>query len=319
MLGQYPGLGSEQFRSAIKRNNVGRTEEDQELFEALCASKMYSDYRDAFAKATGLSLILHQGCECQLGRHFNSEQHPFCTLMSRTKRACAECYKLESKLELQSGSEAQNLYCFAGLCENEVPVRLGEHVIAFLQTGQVLLCHPSREEFNRIAKTLLDWGAKVDLKRLEEYYFSVRVLSPEQYHSLLRLLSVFAEHLAACANRLRMERKPARSSPVVKAKRLVEEGFHERISLTEVAAAVNVSATYFSRLFRQATGMTFVDYVARYRIEKAKNLLQNPHLRISEVALDVGFQSLSQFNRSFRRIEGQSPKQYRAAMAKTLR
>jgi ligand-binding sensor protein len=142
-----------------------RTEEDQELFEALSASKMYSGYRDAFAKATGLPLILHQGCECQLGRHSNTEQHPFCTLMSRTKRACTECYKLQSKLELQSGSEAQNLYCFAGLCENEVPVRLGENVIAFLQTGQVLLSHPSREELNRIARTLLDWGAKVDLKR----------------------------------------------------------------------------------------------------------------------------------------------------------
>src|SRR5215469_7720247 len=119
-----------------------------------------------------------------------------------------------------------------------------------------------RGKFNRIAKTLLDWGAEVDLKRLEEYYFSLRVLSPEQYHSLLRLLSVFAEHLAACANRFKMERKPACSGPIVKAKRLVQERFQERVSLKEVAAAVNVSATYFSRLFRQATGMTFVDFVA---------------------------------------------------------
>lgn len=226
---------------------MGKKREDQELFEALSASKMYSDYRDAFAKAIGLPLTLHQGSECQIGRHSKTEQHPFCTLMARTKRACAECYKLQSKLELKSDSEAQNLYCFAGLCETEVPVRLGENVIAFLQTGQVLLSHPSREGFNRIARTLLDWGAKVDLKRLEDYFFSVRVLSPEQYHSLLRLLSVFAEHLAASANRLMIERRPARSSPIVKAKRLVEERFQERVSLTEVAAAVNVSATYFSR------------------------------------------------------------------------
>lgn len=298
---------------------MGKKRGNQELFEALSASKMFSDYRDAFAKATGLPLTLHLGSECQLGRHSKVEQRPFCTLMARTKRACVECYKLQSKLELQSGSEAQNLYCFAGLCETGVPVRLGENVIAFIQTGQVLLSHPSREELNRISRTLLDWGAKVDLKRLEDYYFSVQVLSPEHYHSLLRLLSVFAEHLAACANRLMIESKPAPSGPIVKAKRLVEERFQERVSLAEVATAVNVSTTYFSQLFRQATGMTFVDYVARYRIEKAKNLLQNPHLRISEVAFEVGFQSLSQFNRSFRRIEGQPPKQYRAAMAKGLR
>ena len=65
--------------------------------------------------------------------------------------------------------------------------------------------------------------------------------------------------------------------------------------------------------------MTFVDFVARYRIEKAKNLLQDSRWRISGVAFEVGFQSLSQFNRSFRRIEGQSPKQYRAAITKSLR
>jgi AraC-like DNA-binding protein len=298
---------------------MGKTREDQELFEALSASKIYSDYRDAFSKATGVPLTLHQGGECRFVQYPKAAQVPFCTLMAHTKRACANCYKLQSQLELRAGAEARALYCFAGLCEAEIPVRLGKNVIAFLQTGQVLLSDPSRKEFNRIAKTLLDWGAEVDLKRLEEYYFSVRVLSPEQYHSLLRLLSVFAEHLAACANRFRMERKPARSGPIVKAKRLVEERLQERVSLTEVAAAVNLSATYFSRLFRQATGMTFVDFVARYRIEKAKNLLQDPHRRISEVAFEVGFQSLSQFNRSFRRIEGQSPKQYRAAIAKSLR
>lgn len=289
------------------------------LFDALSASKMYSDYRDAFGKATGVPLTLHQGGECKFVQYSKPEQAPFCTLMAHTKRACAECYKLQSELQLGAGAEVRVLYCFAGLCEAEIPVLLGKNVIAFLQTGQVLLSDPSRKELNRIAKTLLDWGAEVDLKRLEEYYFSVRVLSPEQYHSLLRLLSVFAEHLAACANRFSMERKPARSGPIVKAKRLVEERFQERVSLTEVAAAVNVSATYFSRLFRQTTGMTFVEFVARYRIEKAKNLLQDPHWRISEVAFEVGFQSLSQFNRSFRRLEGQSPKQYRAAMTNSLR
>jgi AraC-like DNA-binding protein/ligand-binding sensor protein len=303
----------------MKKNSIGRVRDYQELFEALSNSKMYSDYQDAFGKATGVPLILHQGGECKFVLNPKTERIPFCTLMAHTKRACAECYKLSSELEPRLAAEARALYCFAGLCEAEIPVRLGKNVIGFLQTGQVLLSDPSRKEFNRIAKTLLDWGTEVDLKRLEEYYFSLRVLSPEQYHSLLRLLSVFAEHLAACANRFRMERKPARSGPIVKAKRLVQERFQERVSLKEVAAAVNVSATYFSRLFRQATGMTFVDFVARYRIEKAKNLLQDPHWRISEVAFEVGFQSLSQFNRSFRRIEGQSPKQYRGTMTKCLR
>jgi AraC-like DNA-binding protein len=47
------------------------------------------------------------------------------------------------------------------------------------------------------------------------------------------------------------------------------------------------------------------------RIEKAKNLLLNPNLRISEIAYEVGFQSLTHFNRVFRKITGQSPTDYR--------
>jgi AraC-like DNA-binding protein len=64
-------------------------------------------------------------------------------------------------------------------------------------------------------------------------------------------------------------------------------------------------------VFKAATGVTFTDYVSRARVEKTKQLLLNPNMRISEAAFETGFQSLSQFNRVFRRIEGQSPSDYR--------
>ncbi len=69
-------------------------------------------------------------------------------------------------------------------------------------------------------------------------------------------------------------------------------------------------------MFRQATGLTFSDYLARMRIEKVKNLLLNPHKRINEVAYETGCQSLSQFNRVFRRVTGRSPTVWRAELPK---
>jgi len=74
---------------------------------------------------------------------------------------------------------------------------------------------------------------------------------------------------------------------------------------------VNMSAFYFCKTFKKATGMTFTDYLARVRVEKVKNLLLNPNKRVSEAAYEAGFQSLSQFNRVFRRIGGESPSTYR--------
>jgi AraC-like DNA-binding protein len=69
-------------------------------------------------------------------------------------------------------------------------------------------------------------------------------------------------------------------------------------------------------MFKKATGINFTDYLSRVRIEKAKNLLLNPNLRVSEIAYEVGFQSLTHFNRVFKRVVGQSPTEYREQMPK---
>ena len=74
---------------------------------------------------------------------------------------------------------------------------------------------------------------------------------------------------------------------------------------------MNASTFYFCKLFKGATGLTFTDYLARVRIEKAKALLLDRNRRVSEVAYDAGFQSLTHFNRIFRKIVGRSPTDYR--------
>jgi AraC-like DNA-binding protein len=103
----------------------------------------------------------------------------------------------------------------------------------------------------------------------------------------------------------------AESPPVAKARLFIAEHQAEELSLAQVAQSVNMSAFYFCKMFKKATGMTFTDYLARVRVEKVKNLLLNPHKRVSEAAYEAGFQSLSQFNRVFRRIAGESPSAYR--------
>ena len=68
-------------------------------------------------------------------------------------------------------------------------------------------------------------------------------------------------------------------------------------------------------MFKKATGVNFTAYVSRLRIEKAKNLLLNLNLNVSEIAYEVGFQSLTHFNRVFKKIMGQSPTEYREQLA----
>ena len=68
---------------------------------------------------------------------------------------------------------------------------------------------------------------------------------------------------------------------------------------------------HFCKVFHRSTGLKFTDYVTRVRLEEARTQLLNPNRRISEIAYDVGFQSLTQFNRMFKRVFGQSPTEFR--------
>ena len=89
-------------------------------------------------------------------------------------------------------------------------------------------------------------------------------------------------------------------------------GHHgDPIGLDDVARVLHVSTFYFRKMFKKATGLTFTDYLGRTRVEEAKHLLLNPHLRVSEVAYAVGFQSLTHFNRLFRELTGESPTGFR--------
>jgi AraC family transcriptional regulator len=90
-----------------------------------------------------------------------------------------------------------------------------------------------------------------------------------------------------------------------------EEG---RVALSTVAKDVSMSYFHFSRAFKQAMGMTATSYIAERRIERAKKMLEETELPISEIALRSGFSSQSHFTTAFRRLAGATPKAFRAAL-----
>jgi AraC-like DNA-binding protein len=114
------------------------------------------------------------------------------------------------------------------------------------------------------------------------------------------------------SNQVLVQHKHTEPPVITRAKEYILEHQAEDLSLGQVAKAVNTSTFYFCKMFKKVTGINFTDYLSRVRIEKSKNLLLNPNLRISEIAFEVGFQSLTHFNRVFKKILGQSPTQYRS-------
>jgi len=284
------------------------------LVEALCKSTVYQEYERAFNEATGRPLALRSVESWQLPFHGKRHENPFCEMLAQKSRACAACLQVQEKLSQCAAREPGTVTCSVGLNDAAVPVRLGDRLIGFLQTGQVFRKKPSEAQFQRTAKLVADWGIEVDREKLKKAYFASPVLSKTHHESIVKLLTIFAQHLSMLSNQLVIQRHNAEPPVITKAKEFIQENQSEDLSLGQVAEAVNTSTFYFCKLFKKVTGINFTDYLSRIRIEKSKNLLLNPNLRVSEIAFEVGFQSLTHFNRVFKRILGQSPTEYRAQL-----
>jgi AraC-like DNA-binding protein len=138
-----------------------------------------------------------------------------------------------------------------------------------------------------------------------------RACPPRPLQRNRALAHIFSQQLSSLTNQIVLEQQNAEPPLVQRAREYIEKHKTEPLSLAAVAKAAGASAFHFCKVFRKSTGLKFTDYVARVRLEHAKTQLLNPNRRISEVAYDVGFQSLTQFNRMFKRVFGQAPTEFR--------
>ena len=293
------------------KNQVVNGNGTKGLVEALMNSRVYQDYERAFTETTGLPVTLRPIESWQLPHHGKRNESPFCNLVAQKSRACAACLQVQEKLSENAVYEPHTTVCPAGLCDTAVPVRLGDRLVGFLQTGQVFRKKPSAAQFDRVTRLVADWGLSVERKQLETAYFGTRVVPSKQHESVVKLLAIFAQHLAMLSNQVLVQHENFEPPVIRRAKEFIQEHQAEDISLSQVARAVNTSTFYFCKMFKKVTGINFTDYLSRVRIEKSKNLLLNPNLRVSEIAFEVGFQSLTHFNRVFKKVLGQTPTDYR--------
>jgi AraC-like DNA-binding protein/ligand-binding sensor protein len=305
---------SAQFRAGTARRREAPGRDGADLIQSLGNSRIYKDYERAFSETTGLPVALRPVESWQLPHRGKRHENPLCAMMAQRSRSCASCLRLHYRLTEGARNGPESLTCELGLCDTAVPIRTGEKLVGFLQTGQIFRKKPTEEQFKRAARLVDQWGMRITPRRLRAAYFATKVLSPKQHEGVVNLLAIFSQHIAMVSNQILIQRENAEPAPVTRAKQFILEHQAEDLSLGRVAKAVNASVFYFCKMFKKSTGLNFTDHVSRIRAEKAKNLLLNRNLRVSEIAYEVGFQSLTHFNRIFKKVMGQSPTQYRGQL-----
>jgi len=147
-----------------------------------------------------------------------------------------------------------------------------------------------------------------------EFTVADALMESAVYSKLLQILLFIQRHNLAASN-------PFYDSPFSKQKEYVEkmlkvtryinDHYKHDISLEDLSDIAGYSKFHFSRIFKQYTGMTHVDYLNQVRIKVAENMMMNPSTTITEIAMNSGFNSITTFNRTFKKLKSHTPSKFK--------
>jgi len=132
--------------------------------------------------------------------------------------------------------------------------------------------------------------------------------------SELRLWCIERIKLITCA--IKNNNNKELSGIVIKAKNYIDANYNREITLNEISKEVNITPSYFSKLFRNETKENFIDYLTFVRIQKAKEFLQEDKLSIKEICYKIGYGDPNYLSRIFKKIIGLTPTEYKDALLK---
>jgi two-component system response regulator YesN len=167
-----------------------------------------------------------------------------------------------------------------------------------------------------LSRAAIDGGASTEeIIGLNNDYL-VRIRHSRSVYELSAFLSVILTRFVDCVFTLKSIKH---ADLIRKSIHFIHSQYTGSLSLERVAAFVHLSPSHFSRIFHEGTGESFVAYLTRIRIEKAKSLLQNHSIPLAEIGARTGFKDQSYFTRVFKRSTGLSPGKYRGARVRSAR
>jgi len=269
---------------------------------------LLDDFASEFGNATRLPVRFHPPGE------FSVAADPlvpaFCRIMAEQRVGCRHCVATHLALQDPAAAEARSSTCFAGLTSSAVPVARDGHLLGYLHTGHAYVDRTPGCG-NPGAGCYLPGRAKAGLRCAGACRQATR-MTAAQYHGALGLIRIFSLQFAPIASHAASrDAYPA----IERAVQEIRRDIARKWTLTDLSRRAGMHPTYFSEKFREHVGVPFTAFLARLRVEKARDLLRFTALPITEIAFVSGFGSISQFNRTYRSLLGQSPSNTRLTSA----
>ena len=200
-------------------------------------------------------------------------------------------------LNSANGMEYYNIMFF-GEC-------ISDRLISLVQRkGTPMMVKMSKETFARVLSMCEILAGEEKRNDYQKSHYSINILE-----------CILIEILRA--NGVTAEADENTNPAMDVALRYIHENFQNRITLAEVASQIEITPNYMSRKFSEYVGKSFQDYLSEIRCNHAKNLIRSTDKKLFEICFESGFNSFSQFERSFKKCFGMSAKSYREVLRKT--
>lgn len=284
------------------------------LFNKVIALQEYRQLVEDFELITGLPLdFLPAESDAE---HRPQSPAPLCRLTQQCPGGREMCDATTRRLLSDAAERPACVTCDAGLQEAAVVLRISGIDVGFFRFAGVLPQEGTRADVHRMEHLLARVGVKAQRGELADARAQSSTLPKAVIGAYLRWLEAAAQALAQHVTAVTHPAPAMLPQVVQEAVRLIRKrALTENLDLVQVAKQCKVTPSHLSRTFHHATGLTFREYIARFRAEHAHDLLCNSRRSITEIALASGFQSFSQFNRVMRAVYGAPPRTLRTRHA----
>ncbi len=174
-------------------------------------------------------------------------------------------------------------------------------------SGPILFKNIIVEFLSRLSRMLYDSNC---IPQEQLHFIRSAVEELELCRSLSEIRSWLMQILSGFTEEIGRNRKTDMTQEMERAKQYILEHYNEHIMLTDVAAIVHLSPTYFSSCFKEVVGETFMEYLTKTRIQKARELLSTGQYKVYEVASMVGYRDRRYFSEIFKKYTGKNPADY---------
>ena len=246
----------------------------------------------------------------------------------------ADDLKIETGIDFSFPSHLHGSFEFITVTEGELEVTVDGHAYNVTENNALLVFPNQVHSFNTASHSrhfLCIFSPKLVKAYSKVYLSSIPIsnsFSPDRgYVTLLDSLRDNSSVLSAkgalyslCGefdkNAEYKERENENDALLSKIFRFVQDNFSKDCSLSALSEHTSYHYVYLSKFFKECTGVSFTDYVCRYRVSEACYLLQNTDQTILKTAYECGFDALRSFNRNFKRVIGKTPSEYKEMLLK---